>query len=140
MNLSDTAEGRDANLPKRPGKQARKADPQGLDPEATSSAVVITRQRSAQKLITMTSAPKCWPVPRDGCNTAYLLDLRASTLPWTWNGKAMSMVAIIKAEVCCGGSVCTFCLCLTLLQDQDTWGGGTSGSARASPRVPADNR
>ena len=137
MNLSDTAEGRNANLSKRPGKQARKEDPWGLDPEVTSSTVVITRQRSAQRLITMTSAPKCWPVPRDGCNTAYLLDLRASALPWTRNGKVMSMVAIIKAEVRRGSSVCTFHLCLTLLQDQDAWGGGTSGSATQTYKVRA---
>ncbi|RPD75850.1 hypothetical protein L226DRAFT_570087 [Lentinus tigrinus ALCF2SS1-7] len=105
----------DTNIVKRPSKQPRKPDP-GL---TTSESIVITRQRSAQRLITLTSVPKCWTVPRDGTSTAYLLDLRGSTLPWTRNGNVMSMVAIIKSE------------------DQDAWGNGTGGSATQTYKVRA---
>ncbi|RPD71968.1 hypothetical protein L226DRAFT_573628 [Lentinus tigrinus ALCF2SS1-7] len=84
-----------------------------------SDVLPDTDIRSAQRLITLTSAHKCWIVPRDGTNTAYLLDLRDSTLPWTRNGNAMSMVAIVKSE------------------DQDAWRNSTGGSATQAYKIRA---
>ena len=64
--------------------------------------ITITRQCRVKKLITLTSVPRCWNVPRDGEDTAYLLDL-SNDPPEKWldegSGDPLSMAAIIKKEV-----------------------------------------
>ena len=68
----------------------------------TNSLISITRQRHVKKLIKLTSIPRCWDIPHDGRNTAYLLDLSGDPREWKdeATGELRSMAAIIKSEVC----------------------------------------
>jgi hypothetical protein len=62
--------------------------------------VAITRQLKVQQLVEYVHVPTCWPVPKPGCNIAYLLNLTDDSRSWTdSSGGLMSMAAIIKSEV-----------------------------------------
>ncbi|KAJ2926622.1 hypothetical protein H1R20_g10478, partial [Candolleomyces eurysporus] len=73
--------------------------------------VQITRQLSVKQLVKLDSLPSTWPVPRDGEQTAYLVDLRNDNRTWpVKDGKPVSMATVIKDA------------------SQDSWGTGSSGS------------
>lgn len=101
--------------------------------------VKITRKRAVNELKKLTVVPRCWTVPRTGESFAYLLDLTEDSKAWTRDdGRQMSMAAVIKSEVSL--SLHTWLLWRlkhVSLQDQDTWGDGTSGSDSNAVQVLA---
>ncbi|KAL1943444.1 hypothetical protein VTO73DRAFT_4519 [Trametes versicolor] len=112
--------------PKRPSKKTKAVShAAGVAFPSTSGAdgrswEYITRQTRVQHLIHLTEVPRTWAVPEPGEDFAYLLDLSEDTdNKWTKNREFMLMAAIIKAE------------------DQDAWGGGSSGSKKKAVKVLA---
>ncbi|KAI0356054.1 hypothetical protein OH77DRAFT_1538515 [Trametes cingulata] len=100
-------------------KRARKTH-HSTQTEDNNTWIYITRQTRVRKLITLTEVPRCWHVPLPDEDTAYLLDLSNDPEDkWMRKGEPMSMAAIIKAE------------------DQDAWGGGSSGSKQKTVKVQA---
>ncbi|TFK94419.1 hypothetical protein K466DRAFT_593594 [Polyporus arcularius HHB13444] len=116
-NASGANQGRTSTASKRARKKAKQSQLNGHD-----DRIQISRETYCSKLVDLEKPPRCWNVPRPegvDSNIAYRLDLsRDEATKWTTNdGKAMSMLAVIKRE------------------DQDAWGGGSAGSLQKTVTV-----
>jgi hypothetical protein len=64
------------------------------------AVIRITRQLVCQELVTLTTIPSCWSVPRPNKSVAYFLNLTADEREWKdSDGNLMSMAVIIKSPV-----------------------------------------
>ncbi|KAH6890263.1 hypothetical protein BKA70DRAFT_1234748 [Coprinopsis sp. MPI-PUGE-AT-0042] len=118
-----------AKAVKRPPKRKRvlrkvKVEPETIEiSDSPEQLIKITRQVKVKKVITLTSIPSTWSIPRDGSKTAHLLDLSNEDRDWPRDkeGNLVSMATLIFAE------------------DQDLWTGpGSAGSISEdkAPRFP----
>ena len=84
---------------KQKAKHRKKSSDCSSD-EEDSARIRITRQLTCRKLVTLTTIPSCWTVPKPGEEVVYLLDLSNDTREWKGaNGEFLSMAVIIKSQV-----------------------------------------
>ncbi|KAH6897587.1 hypothetical protein BKA70DRAFT_1563041 [Coprinopsis sp. MPI-PUGE-AT-0042] len=111
--------------PKRPLKRKRASRKVKVEEtieisDSPDELIKITRQVKVKKVITLTSIPSTWSIPRNGSKTAYLLDLRNEDRDWPRDkeGNLVSMATLIFAE------------------DQDSWTGPGSAGSTSEDKAP----